>query len=134
MRSRAIVVTYAELLSRKQPRVIRTDRENDAALRDVEDLMRRGDRLTAAERDLLALLVILIERYEEQRYAPARVAEPREVLAELMSARGMTQADLSRFVGSRGLASEILSGKRAISKSQAKRLSQHFHVSASLFL
>ncbi|MGH7727250.1 MAG: hypothetical protein ACREM2_00445 [Vulcanimicrobiaceae bacterium] len=32
------------------------------------------------------------------------------------------------------LASEVLSGKRAISKTQAKRLAQFFGVSAALFI
>jgi hypothetical protein len=36
--------------------------------------------------------------------------------------------------GSRGIASEVVSGKRAISKAQAKKLAALFHVPADLFL
>jgi antitoxin component HigA of HigAB toxin-antitoxin module len=37
-------------------------------------------------------------------------------------------------LGSRGIASEVVSGKRAISKAQAKKLAALFHVPADLFL
>jgi antitoxin component HigA of HigAB toxin-antitoxin module len=72
MGSRAGGTEYGELLFRKQPRVIRSDRENAMAMRNVEELMRRDERLTPAERDLLELLAVLIEGYEERRYPPVR--------------------------------------------------------------
>jgi antitoxin component HigA of HigAB toxin-antitoxin module len=40
----------------------------------------------------------------------------------------------SELVGSKGLASEMLSGKRGITKSQALKLSERFHVPAAVFL
>jgi HTH-type transcriptional regulator/antitoxin HigA len=36
--------------------------------------------------------------------------------------------------GSKGVASEVLNGKRSISKAQAKKLAAFFHVSADLFI
>jgi HTH-type transcriptional regulator/antitoxin HigA len=44
------------------------------------------------------------------------------------------QADLVEKIGSKGVVSEILNGKRAISKSQAKALAEIFNVSSSLFI
>lgn len=42
--------------------------------------------------------------------------------------------DLWTVLGSKSHASEILSGKRSISKDQAKKLASFFKVSADLFL
>jgi antitoxin component HigA of HigAB toxin-antitoxin module len=42
--------------------------------------------------------------------------------------------DLLEVFGSRGIASEVANGKRAISKAQAKKLAELFHVPADLFL
>jgi antitoxin component HigA of HigAB toxin-antitoxin module len=45
-----------------------------------------------------------------------------EILTELVSDRGLKQKDLIPVFGSQGLASEVLNGKRGISKTQAKAL------------
>jgi len=124
---------YAALLSASHPRVIKTDAENERALREVEALIAREKTLTPPEVELLQLLALLIETYEEERY-PLRHASPREILHELMTARGMTQTQVSKLFPSKGIASEVLAGKRGISKAQAKKLAAHFHVQAALFL
>lgn len=124
---------YAELLREKHPHVIRTEEENERALREVEALMDRGENLNPAEEELLALLTVLIERFEEERYA-LQPAPPREIIKALMEAHGTTQAELGRLFSSKGIASEVLAGKREISKAQACKLSAFFHVPAAVFL
>jgi HTH-type transcriptional regulator/antitoxin HigA len=49
-----------------------------------------------------------------------------------MEARSLTQKDLWKIFGSKGSTSEVFHGKRSISKTQAKRLAEFFHVSAEL--
>ena len=56
------------------------------------------------------------------------------MLLHLMEARNMKQEELVGVIGSRGVVSEIVNGKRSISKAQAKTLGQLFHVSPSLFI
>ncbi|HLO88292.1 MAG TPA: helix-turn-helix domain-containing protein [Nostocaceae cyanobacterium] len=51
-----------------------------------------------------------------------------------MLARGLKQKDLAEIFGSKGITSELITGKRSISKNQAKALSEFFHVSPALFL
>jgi len=51
-----------------------------------------------------------------------------------MEEHGLRQRDLLDIFGSRGIASEVVSGKRAISKEQAKKLAQRFHVPAGIFV
>ena len=79
------------------------------------------------------LLAMLIEQFEERRY-PIRKATPVQVLNHLMEARGLTQKDLWEVFGSKGITSEVVRGKRSISKTHAKKLASFFKVSADLFI
>jgi HTH-type transcriptional regulator/antitoxin HigA len=89
--------------------------------------------LTPEESELAELLTVLIEEYEERRY-PIRKAGPKQTLQHLMEARNLTQKDLWKVFGSKGITSEVFHGKRSISKAQAKKLAAFFHVSAALFI
>ncbi len=124
---------YGRLLSKTLPTIIRTEEENDRVLLLVEKLFAKGDDLTLEENALLELLVKLIADFEEEYY-PIRDASPQEVLVEIMSARGLKQKDLTEVFGSKSRASEAISGKREISKSQAKALAEFFNVSVELFI
>jgi antitoxin component HigA of HigAB toxin-antitoxin module len=46
----------------------------------------------------------------------------------------MRPAGLAALVGSKGVASGFLSGKRGLSKTNIKRLAEHFRVSPEVFL
>jgi HTH-type transcriptional regulator / antitoxin HigA len=122
---------YGELLAQHQPKAIETEAENEAAILLAESLEHR--QRTPEEDTLLELLVILIERFEESSYPLTDVASDK-MLLHLMEARNMKQEELVGVIGSRGVVSEIVNGKRSISKAQAKTLGQLFHVSPSLFI
>lgn len=124
---------YKRLLAAAMPVPIESEDENERMLAVVERLMAKGDNMSAEEEALLRLLSALIEDFEENHYRPAD-ATPLEVLRHLMDARGERQSDLWELFGSKGVASEVLSGKRAISKAHARRLAEHFNVSADLFI
>jgi HTH-type transcriptional regulator / antitoxin HigA len=124
---------YRRLLSRTMPVVIETEEENARMLIAVEKLMKKGENLSAEEEKLLKLLVRLVEDFEQRYYRPDE-AEPLEVLRHLMEARGIKQSQLWGVFGSKGIASEVLSGKRGISKTHARALANYFHVPADLFV
>lgn len=126
-------VRYRRLLSRTMPVVIETEEENARMLATVEKLMEKGEKLSAEEEKLLKLLVRLIEDFEERFYRPSQ-ATPLEVLTHLMEARGVKQSQLWEVFGSKGIASEVLNGKRGISKTHARALANYFHVPAELFI
>ncbi|MBA3924327.1 MAG: transcriptional regulator [Nostocaceae cyanobacterium] len=125
--------TYANLLAEIQPVAIETEEENERMLAEVEKLMSLGEDLTPEQEQLLKLLVALIEQFEDKHYQLKR-ATPHEVLNELMLARGLKQSALVGILGSKGVTSEVVNGKRGISKAQAKALGEFFHVSPDLFL
>lgn len=125
---------YGRLLARALPRVIKTEEENERALAEVDRLLAKGEgNLTPEEDHLLELMVRLIEDFEEQAY-PIVQAPPHRVLRHLMEEHNLRQSDLLPVFGSRGIASEVVNGKRGISKAHAKKLGELFHVSPELFI
>jgi HTH-type transcriptional regulator/antitoxin HigA len=124
---------YGRLLSRTLPVIIKTEEENDRTILIVEELLAKGDKLSKEETALLELLGKLIADFEEKFYQP-REASPQEVLIEMMNARRLKQKDLTKVFGSKSRVSEAVSGKREITKIQAKALAEFFKVSAELFI
>jgi HTH-type transcriptional regulator/antitoxin HigA len=124
---------YSKLPAHSLPRVIRSDSENERMIEQLEDLDSRWEKLGPEERSLSELLTVLIERYEAEKY-PIDFATPRERLIQLMEDRGLTQADVWKVFGTRARASEVLNGKRGISRDQARRLADFFRVPLDLFV
>jgi HTH-type transcriptional regulator / antitoxin HigA len=124
---------YKRLLSRAMPIVIETEEENNRMLAVVETLMAKGENISPEEDALLRLMATLIQDFEERFYQP-KEATPLEILHHLMDARDLKQSDLLEVFGSKGIASEVINGKRSISKAQAKALAKFFGVSVDLFI
>jgi HTH-type transcriptional regulator/antitoxin HigA len=74
----------------------------------------------------------LIENYEDQHF-PAPQSSGIDALAYLMQEHNLKQSDLSEL-GSQGVVSEILAGKRALNIEQIKKVSERFHVSPMVFI
>jgi HTH-type transcriptional regulator / antitoxin HigA len=125
--------TYASLLSQALPQAITTTAENERALATVEALMHKAE-LTPEENRLYDLLIVLIERYEQENYPLQGLSTPLSRLRHLLESNNLKQTDLLEIFGSSGIASEVINGKREISKVQAKRLGEKFGVSPALFL
>ena len=123
---------YPQLLAQFVPQAIDSEAEYDRALEIAERLTFKQDR-TEAEIKFLKLLVVLIEDYEAEHYPMDDVA-PHELLQHLMESNHTRQADLVGLIGSRGVVSEVVNGKRAISKAQAKALGEFFSISPGLFI
>jgi HTH-type transcriptional regulator/antitoxin HigA len=87
------------LLTGFSPVAIETAPEHVRALKAAAALMNKENR-SPAETSLLKLLAVLIEDYEQKRYA-LEDASPLEALKELMRARDMQPKDLWPVFGSR---------------------------------
>ncbi|MBW4454989.1 MAG: transcriptional regulator [Nostoc indistinguendum CM1-VF10] len=123
---------YSQLLSQHQPRIIKTEEENEKFLETVEELLSRSN-LTPEEDALLELLVKLIEDFEDKHYQ-LNVSTPRSRLLHLMEARSLEQADLVEIIGSSEIVTKIINSELEITKKQAEALGNFFHVDASLFI
>ena len=91
-----------------------------------------GDDDTHPLADVLDYLADQVKAYEDERFSIPK-AEPREVLRFLMEQHGLHQEDLGDCAPQSRI-SEILSGKREISKENAKSLARRFNVHGDLFL
>ncbi len=132
MSTAAVRSEYASLLTSSLPAVIRSEAENERHIEMLEELDRKGSRMSAAERRMAELLTLLIEDFEEKHYA-LETAGPVDVLNELMLANGLKQKDLLDVFGTPSIVSEVLSGKRKLNTEQIRRLSRRFKVSPEVF-
>lgn len=105
---------------------------NERMIAALEQLDTRGRALTPEE-ESLAELTLLVRQFEESQY-PLGHAGPLEALRVLTEDRGLRQRDLIPVFGSSSVASDVFNGKRSISKAQARKLAEYFHVPASLFI
>ena len=81
---------------------------------------------------LMETIGSLIETYESQNY-PDIEGDPINTLKTLMEEHGLKQSDLPE-IGSQGVVSEIISGKRQLNVRQLKLLSKRFKVSPVVFV
>lgn len=81
---------------------------------------------------LMETIGSLIETYESQ-YILELEGNPMDTLNALMEEHGLKQSDLSE-IGSQGVVSEILSGRRQLNVRQIKFLSKRFKVSPAAFI
>jgi len=74
----------------------------------------------------------LIENYENQ-ICNINESSPLEALKYLMKEHDLKQSDLKE-IGSQGVVSEVLTGKRMLNLEQIKKISKRFHVSPLVFI
>lgn len=101
-------------------RLIKTKREYQAALKEVEALWDAPEGSKDADR--LEVLVLLIEAYEAKHY-PIPAPEPIDFLHHVMESRGLTRKDLEPYIGSRARVAEVLNRVRPLSLDMIRRLS-----------
>ncbi len=125
---------YLHLIRAFPLRPIRTDAEHDRAMEMVRGLAAYDEeKLRPGQQDYLDTLAVLLEDYDRLQKPWKRISGV-ELLRYLVAETGMKAADLGKIVGSRPLASLILSGKRDISKEVMRRLGHHFHLDPGVFL
>jgi HTH-type transcriptional regulator / antitoxin HigA len=127
-----------KLLAKSRPRPIHSAAEHARLTKMLLRLDQRDERderddLSPEEQALAEVLTLLIEDYEEKYYPLPRVS-PTASLNPLMEERGLKHKDIWPVLGNKGAATEVLSGRRSISKEQAKRLAEFFHVPIDLFI
>lgn len=127
----ALTANYAALLSETKPEVVRDEKQNQAYVRLLEKLTSKKS-VTRAEEKLIELLTVLIEDFEAKHYSVPD-ATPVAIIRHLMEAHGLRQKDLVSIFGAESIASEVLHGKRELTKEHIKRLSARFGVSPAVF-
>ena len=124
---------YSQLLVRYQPKLIRTEEENERALAIVEELMHRQNR-SPEENELYELLITLIEKFEREFYSPGEASTPHSMLVFLMEQQNVKPEDLLSVIGAEEVVAEVIKGKREMTQEQAKAIGKFFKVEPSLFI
>jgi len=125
--------SYQALIRRFPLRPIRNESELDGAIAVIDALSIRDD-LDPGESDFLDVLSDLVERYEDKHYTIGDVSDA-EMLAFLMDQRGAKQVEIARATGiAESTLSEVLRGKRRLTRGQITKLAAHFHVGPGVFL
>ncbi len=127
--------SYLALIRRFPLRPIVSEAELDRATGLLNCLLDRDD-LDQAETDYREVLGDLVERYENDHHpiATADLSDA-EMLAHLIEAKGVTQAAAARAAGiAESTVSEVLAGKRQLTRAQIDKLAGYFHVSPAVFL
>lgn len=124
---------YSELLSQYQPKLIRTEADNERALEIVEALMNCPD-LSPEENELYDLLIVLVEKFEQEFYQPSPHIDPHTMLQFLLEQQGLSPADLVYTLGPEPMVTELLAGDRKFTIAQIKALGSLFQVDPSVFI
>ena len=130
----AQITSHFQALSTFIPlRPIQTEDDYDKAVMALDQLLDAG---AADEEHVLANLVhtlgLLISEYDDAHY-PIEKVSPLAMLRFLMEQNNLTESSLPE-IGTEGIVSEVLSGKRELNIQQIKALSKRFNVPASVFV
>jgi HTH-type transcriptional regulator/antitoxin HigA len=124
-------VDYGLLLRQTRPEVVRDEEQNAEYVRHLEKLTAKK-RVTAGERKLIELLTLLVEDFESRHYVVPE-AGPLDIVRHLMEAHGLRQKDLADVFGTESIVSDVLNGKRNLTKEHIRKLSGKFNVSPAVF-
>jgi len=98
---------------------IKSDRELNRALKRIGELW--GTKAGTPKGDELDVLMLLVEKYEEENYAiPA--SDPIEAIKFLMEQNSLSRKDLEPYIGASGRVSEVLNRKRSLTLAMIKKL------------
>lgn len=112
---------------------LRTEADYNRAVTVLDEILDEiGQQETHPLADLAGTLGLFIEAYEDA-HVPYSDPSASEILRTLMEEHALKQADLSE-IGSQGVGSEILSGKRDLNVRQITQLAARFGASPTLFM
>jgi HTH-type transcriptional regulator / antitoxin HigA len=132
----ALPTSYLALMAEFPLRPIRSGSEYDRAVKIVHRLALNEGKLDAGDEAYLEVLEAIVERYDGTHYQMSIAdVSPTQAIRLLVEQAGMTVTQLGKLIGSKGAASELLSGTRKEpSKAQIAKLCARFKVDAAVFL
>lgn len=124
---------YGQLLLDVLPASIDSDEEYNRIENIFNDLWNK-EKLSTEEERLFNLLADLLEDYGRKSVGEIPPFTPRELLASLMKENNLKQTDMTEIFGTQSVVSEVLNGKREITKMQAKALAERFAMKVEAFI
>lgn len=93
-----------------------------------------GDNESHELMGLVDVISHMISMYDEQHTDQLKKGTAIEALQFFMDQHGLDQSDFKNEIGSQGVVSEILNGKRQLNISHIKKLAERFHVTPATFI
>src|SRR2546423_5345058 len=112
--------SYMELIRRFPLKTIKTDQEHEQATAMISQLM--GHDLDTGSGDYLDALIVLVNKYEDERHAIDERMTPREALRALMEANRLSQADVGRVIGSESAGAMVFEGGWGVSNGHVRKI------------
>ena len=113
-------------------KVIISDKQYDNYCKTLEGLVFSSPK-TKANKDEIALLTLLIEKYDEE-HSTFELVAPIALLKSLMKDHKMKAVDLAKLLNvSEGLVSDMLNYKKGLSKETIRILSERFKLNQEAF-
>ena len=114
-----------------KPKIIRTEKDHQAALKHIESLMDATP--GSPEEEELELWSLLVEEYEEGRF-PIDTPDPVEAIKFRMEQEGLRQVDLQKILPHKSKISEVLNRKRSLSLNMIRSLTQGLNIPAAVLV
>lgn len=114
-------------------KIIKSEKDYQAAMNRLSDLMSRDLKPGSKDEDELELLALVVQDYERQT-VPKVKADPIESILFRMNQMGLTRKDLTKYIGSISKVSEVLSRKRPLSLPMIRRLHQGLDIPADILI
>lgn len=113
-------------------RPIRTEADYKAALTRMEELWEAAP--GSEEAGTLEVLAVLVDDFERQ-HVDIPPPDPIDAILFRMEQRGMDRSELQQVLGvSRGRLSELLNGKRELSKAMIRKLVEQLDIPAEILI
>ena len=113
--------------------VIKTEKQYRESLSEIQSLLSGGPDIGAEKSERLELLSVLVEAYETHHY-PMETPDPVDAIQFRMQEKGLKQADLIPYFGSRSRVSEILARKRPLTVPMIRALSIGLGIPAEILI
>ena len=114
-------------------KIIKSEKDYQAAMSRLSDLMSLDPKPGSKEEDELELLALVVHDFERQTVPPVK-ADPIESIRFRMDQMGLTRKDLTQYIGSISKVSEVLSRKRPLSLPMIRRLHQGLDIPADILI
>lgn len=114
-------------------KIIKTEKDYQAAMSRLSDLMSRDLKPDSKDGDELELLALVVQDFESKTVPPVK-ADPIESILFRMDQMGLTRKDLTKYIGSISKVSEVLSHKSPLSLLMIRRLNQGMDIPADILI
>ncbi|HEY7712091.1 MAG TPA: helix-turn-helix domain-containing protein [Candidatus Entotheonella sp.] len=124
----------AERLDFTKPHVLRDETEYQAAVDEIDHLLDADPEPTSEAYERLEFLSVLVQAYEDTHFPLNDLPTPQAIVDFMLEQKGLSRADLARWLGGKSRVSEFFRGIRPLSLKQVGALREHLGIPADLLI